>query len=72
MSSTTLPTLGACGFTIATVGVGASGSVGVVVVVGVGVVVVVVVVVSLLLIWPLPFSSLCGALEVVPSAPLSP
>ena len=76
VSSTTLPTLGAGGFTVTIVVIGFVGSVvsltvsTVVVVVGV-VVGVVAGVVVLLRIWPLPFSS-CRAIEVSPSTPRSP
>ena len=75
VASTTLPTLGAGGFTVTIVvigfvGIGVSLTVSTVVV-GVGVVVGVVVVVLLLRIWPLPFSS-CRAIGVSPSTPRSP
>ena len=56
MASTTLPTLGAGGLV----------SITLVIVVGV------VVGVSLLLVWLLPFSSVCRVIEAVPSTPRSP
>ena len=69
VSSTTLPTLGADGFivTIEVVGFVAIG-----VSLTISTVVVVVVVVVLLRVWPLPFSSVCRAIEVSPSMLRSP